>query len=98
MIHKDLYNEVLIKPCQEGANNLKIISGYVTSAMASDHLDDLSKNNLDVKISLIVGMCPVDGLSLSNHNGFQSIINSQVGSFLNHFSCSYIYKAPPNTW
>jgi len=95
MIYKDLYNEVLIKPCQEGANNLKIISGYATSAMASDHLDDLSKKNLDVKISLIVGMCPIDGLSLSNHNGFQSIINSQVGSFQNHFSCSYIYKAPP---
>jgi hypothetical protein len=95
MIYKDLYNEVLVKPCQEGADTLKIISGYATSAMASSHLDDLHKKHLDVHISLLVGMCPSDGLSLSNHHGFQSILNSKVDAFKSRFSCSYIYKAPP---
>jgi hypothetical protein len=95
MIYKDLYNEVLVKPCREGADTLKIISGYATSAMASDHLEDLHKNHLDVRVSLLVGMCPSDGLSLSNHHGFQSIASSKVDTFKNHFSCSYIYKRPP---
>jgi hypothetical protein len=95
MIYTDLYNEVLIKPCQEGADSLKIVSGYATSAMVSDHLSDLYEKELNAHISLLVGMCPSDGLSLSNHNGFQSIVNSQVNDFKNRFSCSYIYKAPP---
>jgi hypothetical protein len=95
MIYKDLYNEVLVKPYQEGADTLKIISGYATSAMASDHLEDLNKKHLDVHISLLVGMCPSDGLSLSNHHGFQSIVSSKVDIFKNRFSCSYIYNIPP---
>ncbi|MDR2446124.1 MAG: NgoFVII family restriction endonuclease [Treponema sp.] len=94
MIYTDLYNEVLIKPCVEGADSLKILSGYATSTMASDHLGDLHEKKLNAHISLLVGMCPSDGLSLSNHNGFQSIVNSQVDDFKNRFSCSYIYKAP----
>jgi hypothetical protein len=94
MIYSELYNEVLIKPSQEGADTLKIISGYATSAMASDHLEDLHQKHLKVHISLLVGMCPSDGLSLSNHRGFQSIVNSEMDSFKNRFSCSYIYKAP----
>jgi hypothetical protein len=95
MIYKEMYNEVLIKPSQEGADTLKIISGYATSAMASDHLEDLHQKHLDVHITLLVGMCPSDGLSLSNHRGFQSIVSSEMDSFKNRFSCSYIYKTPP---
>jgi hypothetical protein len=63
--------------------------------MASGHLADLHEKKLHAHVSLLVGMCPSDGLSLSNHNGFQSIINSQVVDFKNRFSCSYIYNAPP---
>jgi hypothetical protein len=95
MIYKDMYNEVLIKPGQEGADTLKIISGYATSVMASDHLEDLNEKHLNVHISLLVGMCPSDGLSLSNHRGFQSIVSSKMASFRERFICSYIYKAPP---
>ena len=95
MIYTDMYNEVLIKPGQEGANSLKIISGYATSVMASDHLEDLHEKRLNICISLLVGMCPSDGLSLSNHRGFQSIISSQKKDFKDKFVCSYIYKAPP---
>jgi hypothetical protein len=92
MIYTDLYNEVLIKPCQEGADNLKIISGYASATMAYSHLKDLSERKLKVKINLLVGMCPTDGVSLSNHQGFQSIVNSHAKAFKSHFMCSYIYK------
>ncbi|MCL2182816.1 MAG: NgoFVII family restriction endonuclease [Chitinispirillia bacterium] len=95
MIYSKLYYEVLVKPCQEGADTLKIISGFATSAMASEHLEDLYGNGLNVNISLLVGMCPLAGLSLSNHNGFQSIMTSAAGAFKDSFSCSYIYKEPP---
>ena len=95
MIYANLYDEVLIKPCKEGADTLKIISGYATSTMVSGHLEDLHQKNLNARILLLVGMCPTDGLSMSNHQGFQSIINSNIDAFKNHFICSYIYKAPP---
>ncbi|MDR0761923.1 MAG: NgoFVII family restriction endonuclease [Campylobacteraceae bacterium] len=81
-----------MRPCRDGANRLKIISGYATSAMAFHHLEKLRRNNLDVKISLLIGMCSVDGLSVSNHKGFQNIVSSE--EYKNKFSCSYIYKTP----
>jgi hypothetical protein len=95
MIYTDLYNEVLIKPCREGADRLKIVSGYATSAMALGHLEDLHKKHLNAHITLLVGMCPSDGLSMSNHHGFQSLVNSNTEAFKEKFVCSYIYKAPP---
>jgi hypothetical protein len=94
MIYKDLYNEVLVKPCQEGANTLKIISGYATSLMALDHLVDLHQKHLKTNIKLFVGMCSGDGISLSNHRGFQSIVKSGENIFKGRFVCSYIYNAP----
>jgi len=92
MIYTDLYNEVLIKPCQEGADSLKIISGYATSAMAFHHLEELKSKNFNIHISLLLGMCPTDGISFSNHRGFLNIINSDYSS---KFKCGYIFKSPP---
>jgi len=92
MIYTDLYTQALIKPCDEGATHLKIISGYATSAMAFHHLEDLREKGFNPQVSLLVGMCPSDGLSVSNHRGFQNILNSEI--YKNRFSCSYIYKAP----
>jgi hypothetical protein len=94
MIYTNLYDEILIKPCQEGADSLKIISGYATSTMVSWHLEDLHEKKLSANISLLVGMCPTDGLSKSNHLGFQSIVDSNIDIFKKRFICSYIYKAP----
>ncbi|MCL2284428.1 MAG: NgoFVII family restriction endonuclease [Fibromonadales bacterium] len=94
MIYTNLYEDVLIKPCQEGADTLKIISGYASPTMALCHLDDLSEKHLDAHISLFVGMCSSNGLSSSDHIGFKSIVTSDVASFKNRFSCSYIYKTP----
>lgn len=87
----NLYEEVLIKPAYDGANGLKIISGYATSAMAFHHLEHLLALNKEINISLLVGMCPLNGLSISNHKGFQTIANLE---FPKNFSCSYIFQAP----
>jgi hypothetical protein len=95
MIYTNLYEEALIKPCQEGADSLKIISGYASSIMASGHLEDLHERKLNAHITLLVGMCPVDGLSTRDHLGFQSIVSSSTDAFKKRFICSYIYKTPP---
>jgi len=92
MIYTDLYEEALIKPATEGADTLRIISGYATAAMAFHHLQDLKLYRNNFKVSLLVGMCPIDGLSVSNHRGFQSIVESEYSK---NFSCSYIFKNQP---
>lgn len=92
MITTNLYNQVLFNPAKAGANKLLIISGYATSAMAFRHLDELKNEGLNVTVKLIVGMCVQDGLSLSNHKGFQKIACEE---FPESFQCSYLYKRPP---
>ena len=87
----DLFDKVLINPINSGGNNLFIVSGYATSAMAFHHLNFLKSQDKDIKINLIVGMCPTDGLSLSNHLGFQQLVNND---FPRLFNCSYISRPP----
>ncbi|MBN2546528.1 MAG: NgoFVII family restriction endonuclease [Spirochaetes bacterium] len=91
MIYDNLYEKVLIQPYKEGADKLQIISGYATSAMAFHHLEELKTLGTNFNISLLIGMCPSDGISLSNHRGFQSIMKSEYSK---NFSCSYIFELP----
>ncbi len=93
MIITDLFTKVLIEPADRGCNELFIASGYATSAMAFHHLNALqSKDYNNIKVNLILGMSPVDGISLSNHKGFQKIMNDD---FHNKFECSYRFNNPP---
>ncbi len=92
MLTTDLFDKVLIQPAQHGANQLYVVSGYATAAMAFRHLEDLKKNNHQLKVELIVGMGPVDGLSLSNHKGFQELMQTV---YTGDFSCRYLTEMPP---
>lgn len=69
-----------------------ILSGYATSAMAFHHLQQASKINNKFKIKLLVGMCPVDGISLGNHKAFQKLVNED---YSNRFLCNYVYRNHP---
>lgn len=91
MITEDLFVESLLKPAREGANKLKVISGYATSAMAFHHLEKLKELQEEVDISLIIGMCPSDGISLSNHKGFLNILESEYSE---RFRCAYLTNSP----
>jgi hypothetical protein len=91
MITNQLFEKALIDPCKEGATDLKIISGYATSAMAFHHLEEIKAIDKNVNITLLVGMCPADGISIGNHKGFQNIMES---AYANIFKCSYIYNKP----
>ncbi len=89
MLTKNLFNDILLEPAKKGGNKLYIVSGYATAAMVFHHLD-LLKNFNKTSIELIVGMCSLDGLSESNHRGFQQISND----YSKQFKCSYVIKPP----
>jgi HKD family nuclease len=91
MITSNLFEEVLIKPVNEGADKLLIVSGYATSAMAFHHLEQIKSQDKNIEIQLIVGMAIQDGLSLTNHRGFQQLVEED---FLGQFICSYIFSRP----
>lgn len=92
MITKNLFAKVLIDPVKSGADTLYVVSGYATAAMTFHHFESLKKNHKkQIKINLIVGMCPYDGLSLSNHKAFQQLASVD---FPDYFKCSYIVNAP----
>lgn len=89
LLTKDLYEDLLVKPQKENSNlnSLLVFSGYATAAMASYYLEDLEKREVsDIKIDLILGMTPRDGLRESDHKGFVSLMNEFSGKF----SCSYM--------
>lgn len=77
----DLYKEILLAPLSRNADELRIVSGYATSAMAERHLMESER----LKLSLLVGMCPKDGISITNHWGFVSLAKSHVGGFQCHY-------------
>jgi phosphatidylserine/phosphatidylglycerophosphate/cardiolipin synthase-like enzyme len=92
MLTDNLFDSILIKAVKNGCNRLFIVSGYATAAMAFHHLNVIKKLNPKVTVELIVGMTAQDGLSESNHHGFQYLMNKE---FKGSFKCSYIAKLPP---
>lgn len=86
MISDNLFREVLVLPSTR-CNQLKIISGYASPAMANKHLSALRNN---VSISLVVGMTSQDGMGLGGHNGFKSICTENA-----LFQCNYVVSKPP---
>jgi hypothetical protein len=93
MITDKLFDTLLVDPVlQNGANKLYVVSGYATSAMAFHHLDKLRQSGTEIQVELIVGMCGQDGLSKSNHKGFQQLMQSD---FAGNFECSYLVDTIP---
>jgi hypothetical protein len=92
MITENLFDSALIEPVRRGADTLFVVSGYATAAMTFHHFESLRKSlGKLVKINLIVGMCPYDGLSLSNHRAFQQLATND---FPSNFTCSYVTVPP----
>lgn len=96
MITNDLAKQIFWKPIKDGANKLFIISGYATPNMASWLIKNIREHtNNSVDISLIVGMVPFDGLSLSVHEGFKELQNNNFQDIGIHFNCSYLCENAP---
>jgi HKD family nuclease len=80
--------EILIRPAEE-CDELHILSGYATSSMLKRHLgildEILASSGKKVKIGIVVGMVPKDGLSIVEHKGFKDIASSRP-----EVACSYV--------
>ena len=89
MLIDDLFNGVLLKPAIENeADELLILSGYATAPILSHHMVELKKAGCKIKIELIVGMTPVDGVDYAQHNLFKDFQSKR-------FKCRYIKKSQP---
>lgn len=92
MISENLFDKVLIEPVRDGADSLFVVSGYATAAMTFHHFETIKRDiKKQIHINLIVGMCPYDGMSLSNHKAFQQLAAIDFPDF---FKCSYVVNSP----
>ncbi len=89
--YSELAKRILFEPLQLDVNRLCIVSGYATPNMASwmiKNLKEFKANPID--FSLIVGMVPFDGLSISVHEGFKKLQNENMPSEIEKYQCSYV--------
>lgn len=96
MEYSELAKKILFDPLHLGANRMCIISGYATPNMASwmiKNLKEFKANPID--ISLIVGMVPLDGLSMSVHEGFKKLQCEGLPSEVKYYQCSYVCDSLP---
>ena len=92
MLTKNLYQAILIEPMQFDVDEINIVTGYGTSAMAFHHLEEIALRNIDIKVRIILGMCVSDGLSQSNHKGFKKLMTND---YIGKFECNYLMNYPP---
>ena len=80
--------EVLLDPANS-CDELHILSGYAPSSMLKRHLElleeRLGEHARDIRIHLIVGMIPKDGLSTIDHLAFKELVAEYP-----NVSCSYV--------
>ena len=91
-------DEVLIDPIKQGADSLKIVSGYATNTMASWHIKKIAESDQKlnpITITLLLGMCVRDGIPLSIHEGFKSIVAENDKSQKSNFFCQYVVERAP---
>jgi hypothetical protein len=91
MLDDGLFDKVLIEPVRDGADELRVVSGYATPGMAFNHLHTLREQKLSADIRLLVGMCPTEGLRMSQHLGFKRLVSED---FPKIFYCGYITNTP----
>lgn len=85
----------LFDPLELDVNELYIVSGYATPTMLSWYIKNLyHKTRFPINISLMVGMVPFDGISVSVHEGFVQLIHDNKPQEIENLECSYIYDPP----
>ena len=83
---KDLVKKILLDPATDmDCDEFRVVSGYSTSAMASRHIELLKDEKKSVKIKVLIGMTPKDGMVDVQHEGFKKLMEYYPSSF----ECSY---------
>jgi len=92
LLTDNLYEKVLLDPINRGFTDLKIVSGYASAPMVSNHFETIKEKKLEIhSIELVVGMAPKDGIYISDHQGF---IDSKQTIYPNQFDCKYVFHPP----
>ena len=95
MILNNIAKTILFNPLSKDVNELYIVSGYATPTMLSWYIKNLyHKTQAPIKIYLLVGMLPFDGISVSVHEGFIHLMQDELPPEIERLECSYIYDAP----
>ena len=96
MIYQDnLVQNILLNPFNEGADCLKVVSGYARPSMVSWHIDKIETHfDRPINIQLIIGMCVSEGLEISAHEGFKSLVSNEFEK-KSKFTCQYVYQGNP---
>ena len=95
MIHDDIAVKLLFEPLSDDVDELYIVSAYATPTMLSWYMKNLDKRtHCPIKISLMVGMIPYDGVSVSVHEGFIQLLHDSKPPEISKLECSYIYDNP----
>lgn len=95
MITTDIAKMILFDPLKSDVNELYIVSGYAAPTMLSWYIKNLyHKTRIPIKITLMVGMAPFDGISVSVHEGFVQLIRDDKPQEIAKLECSYIYDPP----
>ena len=95
MITADIAETALFSPLRNDVNELYIIAGYATPTMLSWYIENLyHRTRVPIKIILMVGMVPFDGISASVHEGFIQLIRGEKPEEVEKIECSYIFDPP----
>ena len=96
MYYSNLRDMALIEPIRQGADSLKIVSGYATHTMASWHIKELATQKYSpISVTLIVGMCHFDGISQSVHDGFNNLVSRNNTPYQSNLTCQYVVEGAP---
>ena len=88
MITENLFDQILVNPAREGANELLVVSGYATANMAYRHLDEALVKNQSVRVKLVYGMASRDGVLIADHESFKRLEGTGL------FECHYRIELP----
>lgn len=95
MITTDIAETALFLPLRNDVNELYIIAGYATPTMLSWYIENLyHRTRVPIRIVLMIGMVPFDGISASVHEGFIQLIRGEKPQEVERIECSYIFDAP----
>lgn len=84
MFTEDLFQDVLVKPVQDGCTELFVVSGYATASMAHRHLAETG-----ARVQLIHGMASIAGVSMVDDAMFRTL------EAQGRFRCHYRVDRPP---
>lgn len=95
MITRNIEQAILFEPLRDDVNELYIVSGYATPNMLSWYIKNLEgKTRTPIRIHLLIGMIPYDGISVGAHDGFVQLIHDDKPEEVEQLECSYLFDTP----